>query len=303
MENVPTSEETGEIESCPRVRLSHSAVEDLVSCGEKYRLRRVEHVPRTPSWSMIGGSAVHVTTEIIDLTHLGIINPGVGMLKSPREIFLAELEAKAVQEEILTDSSRSEWSASGRASRSWPNKEDEKWWKANGSDQVESWLNFQANSPWQIWTRPDGEPAIEVSLEWNIGDVRVRGYIDRIMENTLTGALAIVDIKSGSRTPVSDVQLGIYRHGLLAKYGQAPSFGFYFMTRQGGTSVPTDLTQFDDGRLEYMFDAAAKAIEQNIFIPHLSPMCPSCDVRTRCYAYEGHMANQVDRPFMSKGAT
>lgn len=49
--------------------LSPSQVTSLLTCGEKFRLTRVERVPERPMWASIGGSAVHKITEILDLEH------------------------------------------------------------------------------------------------------------------------------------------------------------------------------------------------------------------------------------------
>lgn len=46
--------------------LSPSQIKSLLTCGEQFRLNRVEHVPERPMWASIGGSTVHKVTEVID---------------------------------------------------------------------------------------------------------------------------------------------------------------------------------------------------------------------------------------------
>lgn len=50
----------------PPEYLSPSQISSLLTCGEQYRLTRVEHAPERPMWAGIGGSAVHRMTEDLD---------------------------------------------------------------------------------------------------------------------------------------------------------------------------------------------------------------------------------------------
>ena len=45
---------------------SYSSFTTWLECGEKYRLRKLEHVQELPAWWSIGGSAVHGATEDYD---------------------------------------------------------------------------------------------------------------------------------------------------------------------------------------------------------------------------------------------
>lgn len=46
--------------------MSPSQVNSLLTCGEQYRLERIEHVPSRPMWAGIGGTTVHKVTEDLD---------------------------------------------------------------------------------------------------------------------------------------------------------------------------------------------------------------------------------------------
>lgn len=52
-------------EGLPR-HLSPSQIQNLLDCGERYRLERVLRVPARPMWAGIGGSCVHKITEDLD---------------------------------------------------------------------------------------------------------------------------------------------------------------------------------------------------------------------------------------------
>lgn len=266
--------------------LSHSTVSDLKECGEKVRLAKIEKVPRTSSWSLIGGSMVHTVTENLDRRDFGI--EGDGPYEFTEDTFLAYIEA----EEDKYQSDRAEWRASGRASKEWPDKEDYKWWLNHGPKMVAAWRRFLQGPLYQI-ALFDGEPAIEIGFEEEIGGAKVVGYIDRVLEHIPTGELVVVDLKSGSRDPMSSDQLGLYRVGLHKKFGGrfTPQWGTYFMVRKGATTIITDLTKYSDGRLDYEYERAWTAVQAGIFLPKIGPLCGSCGVRDYCRAVDGPLAD------------
>lgn len=268
--------------------LSYSTLADWKECGEKVRLRKVENLRGAPSWSLIGGSLVHTITENLDRQDFGI--PVDGPTEFNEDVFLAFIEA----EEDKSQSDRADWRAAGRVSKEWPNKENYDWWLHNGPAMVNNWRRFLSGPTYQIAMTPDGAPAIELSIEFELGGVKVVGYIDRVLEHFPTGELIVVDLKSGSRDPLTSDQLGLYRVGLSARYGEAftPVWGTYFMTRKGATTLPVDLRKYSDGRLEYEYDAAWRGIQAGIFIPKVGPLCSSCGVREFCRAVDGSQADK-----------
>jgi putative RecB family exonuclease len=54
--------------------ISYSQYETYLSCGEKYRLSRIEQVPEQPAYYLIGGSGVHEATEVYDRALLEVNN-------------------------------------------------------------------------------------------------------------------------------------------------------------------------------------------------------------------------------------
>lgn len=292
---------TEDAEVTPSHRLSYSAVSDFTSCGEKFRLLRVLKVPRVPWWAAIGGIAVHRVTEQLDFGDF----TGVPARKWRdevdvyRRLFLHEFEEEILNQEKVTGVPQENFRASGRVTRDWPDREGRDWWEANGPQQVASWRKFLADSPWQVRVMPQGDPAIEICVSWGIGEENVVGYIDRILENTATGDVAVVDLKSGSRKPTSSQQLGLYGHALSAIFKEevVPKFGFYFMTRTGETSVPVSLDVYRDGRFEYMFASVGRAVSQGLFFPNVGLSCSACDVKDFCYAVNGRESGQVARPY------
>lgn len=270
--------------------LSHSTFSDWKECGEKVRLRKVVKVPSTPSWSLIGGSLVHAVTEAQDYQDFGISTD------LPSQFNRETFDAAILAEEERSGTTRDEWRASGRASKEWPDKENYDWWLKNGPKQVENWRNFITNGLWQVALTPAGDPAIEIAVEGlTIGGAPFVGYIDRVVEITGTHQLIVVDLKSGSRDPMTDEQLGVYHVALDKMFGGnfTPKLGAYFMTRKGATTIPVDLTKYGDGRLEHDYEAVWTAMQAGVFVPKVGPLCGSCGVRDYCRAVDGSRAREV----------
>ena len=77
------------------------------------------------------------------------------------------LEAAAA--EAYTDIPSTEWRAGGRASKDWPNRENENWWSVNGPQMLQAFVDWwEANNNWHIWVTPDGEAAVELDLSGEI---------------------------------------------------------------------------------------------------------------------------------------
>jgi hypothetical protein len=231
---------------------------------------------------------VHTVTEALDMQDFGI------PADKPDEFTKETFDAYIASEEERSGTDRAEWRASGRASKDWPDKENYDWWLQNGPVGVRAWRRFLNGPLYQVAITPDGEPAIELSLEFELGGTKVVGYIDRVLEHTVSKELLVVDLKTGTRDPLTSDQLGLYRVGLEARFGGAftPPWGTYFMTRKGATTLPADLRKFSDGRLEYEYSAVWTAIDAAIFVPKVGPLCSSCGVREFCRAVDGARADE-----------
>lgn len=266
--------------------LSHSTATDYRECGEKVRLRKIEKIQGGPSWSLIGGSLVHSFTEAQDWYDFG--RAPAGPLEWTKETFDAAIAA----EEEKSGTSRDEWRASGRASEKWPNKENYDWWLLNGPVMVKNWKRFLDGPHYQI-ALLDDQPAIEVEFETLVGGVKTVGYIDRVLEHIATKELVVVDLKSGTRDPMSADQLGLYSIGLKRSRGVETTWGTYFMNRKGTTTLHYDLRKYHDGRMDYEYAATWRGIQAGVFLPKVGPLCGSCGVREYCRAVDGPYADQV----------
>lgn len=265
-------------------RRSYSQLNTWLSCGMQYRLERVEKVPSSPAVWFPAGKAVHLATQWHDE---GDENPA------------AYLWAEAWKQELAAtrrehpDIPMSKWRTAGRVTKAKPNGEDIDWWTEEGVRQVQGYIDWRKQSEsefgWQLATFDDpitGEerPAIELELSVVFGGIQVKMFIDRVFAMP-TGQLVVVDLKTGSRDPETQMQNGVYASGLERAYGFRPQLGAYFMTRKGTITVPEDLDTFGLDYFDTVFPMFERAVQAEVFIPHVSRMCKGCGVRAHCPAF------------------
>jgi len=275
-------------------RLSYSQLNGYTGCGERYRLERVLRVPQRPAWALIGGSAFHETTENHDLREHGVDVPDAN--------FVTVFNRKIDEAEEESGLDRSQFRASGRASKQWPDKENEAWWRAEGPTMLLRWINFRRNAPWDIWITPDGMPAVEIEFDLILGDdeIDIKGYIDRVMVDR-DGSLIVLDIKTGSRKVTIPRQLGTYKQGILDKWPAVKhvQYGVYWDARTGTTGDTYPLNAYDMGRLEYQYRALSEARRTGLYLPNPSSMCVSCSVNEHCYEYSPEALGHTRPPWVS----
>lgn len=173
------------------------------------------------------------------------------------------------------------WKASGRKTKAYPDKENNIWWETNGPEMVDRWIEWRnGEHPYQIWQPVAGQPAIELGINavWN--NVKVQMHIDRVMVNP-DGELLVLDLKTGSRSPSSDLQLAFYAAGIESIFGIRPKWGAYWLARQGGIKELVDLDAYSTEmiiELVTKFDTARKA---ELFLPNLNH-CVMCSVKDHC---------------------
>ena len=208
-----------------------------------------------------------------------------------RSLWFDHFTAEILAVEHNTDSKSSEWRASGRASKAYPNKEDEKWWWDNGPGFIEAYRDWRESTPWVIWTTPAGEPAIELDLKCTFADVPIRAIIDRCFI-TPEGELVVVDLKSGASPPQDQgLQLGFYASALEVIFGSRPSQAYYWNARKGGLSEPARIDHLTPEYIGSLLKDFLRATEAGIIIPVPSSFCSSCTVRRACPLVNGPEAH------------
>lgn len=199
-------------------------------------------------------------------------------------------------EQALAETQRSsplppeEWRKAGRTTKDKPNGEDLEFWRTSGLEQVEGYATWLNKTGWKIATIGGG-PAIELEVRAEFGGVEVLGYADCVYE---TPSLMLVDYKTGSKTPLSWMQMCLYAQAIERQYGVRPVMGAYFMTRKAELSTPERLDMYHDGYFDSVFSQLAQARENGPFLPNVGDQCRTCDVAYACYARSGPEAHLYD---------
>ena len=263
---------------------SYSQSNTLSTCSYQWYLGRGRRVPEIPSWGSTGGNAVHKATEEHDRE---LFNGNTWTDTECREAFHQYLTDEINDRQERSGRDKAEFYAGGRASKQYPNKEGEDWWRDNGPAMVLRWKSWMQVTPWELAVLSDenGEafPAVEVPVEGDFGGVHVVGYVDRFF--TYQDHTICLDIKSNARVPDEPKQLGLY--GVMATpwFGEPVRLGAYWMARTGASTELKDLSVFTPERFAYEFAAGQRIIDERAFVPKVSSLCKGCGVRESCYAF------------------
>lgn len=190
-----------------------------------------------------------------------------------------------------------QWTATGRASAKYPNKEDASWWADNGPEMVEKFIAWRKATRWTIWEAPDGQSGVELELKVPLpqSGIPLLMFLDRVYV-TPVGELAIVDLKSG-RTPDTEEQLGFYATGLELAFGPEarPTWGFWYDARKGALSQPMSLDFWTPAVVEARCIEIVKAMQAGSFPAKPANNCRNwCGTRRYCAVVGGDLAHKHD---------
>lgn len=286
-------------------RLSFSAAKTLRGCGEAYRLERVIKVQGRPNWSSISGTAFHSLVENIMLGEHGSLASPSSMAEfnaDPARHVRAHMDAAVARELERSDNWTEEdirptgTRAKTVTASGGPNKADRAWMEYWLPSWVRGWDEWRRRSPWDLYLFDDGSPAVEVEFNVDMDGVGVKGFVDAIFRNRLSGELVAVDWKAGVRVPDSPEQLGTYRVGLWLEYGLDVNWGCYFMARKSETTHIHDLRSYTLERLGWQFNMLADRVEAGDYAPNYSS-CHFCSVADWCYAVGGEKSADIPKPW------
>ncbi|MBA2951468.1 RecB family exonuclease [Streptomyces himalayensis] len=267
------------------VHISHSARETLTRCAKSYFLKYLAKAPKRPALWLAGGSAVHQVTEVYDLN----VMAGGEKLNVKAawdtcfDFQLFEAREREPNENIWAKSSA----------------EPIEVWRTMGLGFVRSYIDWRERSPWEIWTTPDGEPAIELDVSGRLPGcpVEIKAYLDRVFWDPVFKKHWIVDLKSGKKPPKNADQFGTYSALLKVKYGLDVDMGVPFMNRKGTVGKPFDLTEYTPEFVGEIFGKAWEDVQGYLksgqWPADLSD-CFLCDVKAACAVIGGPLAPQYD---------
>ncbi|MET9385273.1 PD-(D/E)XK nuclease family protein [Streptomyces sp. NPDC002928] len=267
---------------------SFSARETLERCARSYFLSRLAKAPKRPALWSVGGSAVHETTEHYDLMSIvgneDVSGENIGQIWET--YFESQLHKafEAEPNEYLWGRSKAE---------------PIEVWRKQGLAFVESYIDWRERSPWEIWTTPDGQPAIELDVSGFLPGcpVEIKAYLDRVFHDPVFGKLWIVDLKSGKRPPKSPAQFETYAALLKAKYDVQVDMGVPFMNRKGTPGKPCDLSEVSPEEIGAAYGKAWEQVQDNaqkgVWLANTNE-CFICDVQASCAAVNGPLAPRYD---------
>lgn len=263
--------------------LSVSQYSTYLSCPRQYGLERVAKVPQAPAYYFAGGSAFHFATETYDLqAHEGSPPP----VEAVVELGMKDLEDR-YQKALVEEPDESKWRRGGRVSKDWPNKETIDFYRAKLPEWIVKYIEWRTRPGAEQWLiLPGGEPAIETVFNVDFSGVPLKGAPDRVFV-TEDGMVGVLDLKSGSSTPDSTLQLGVYAVVMEMLFGIRPSFGAYYKARDGKTTTPALLDHYNRDWLAEAFADVKRATETGLFPPKPSNRCVSCSVNRYCVAFPG----------------
>lgn len=265
--------------------LSHSSRETLERCAKSWFLKYLTDAPRSQSLWLAGGSAVHEATEHYDLMSVvGNADAFQAGLVFERlfDNQLSKLREKEPNENL--------WRRSA--------SEDIERWRVLGLQFVQSYIDWRERSPWEIWTTPDGEPAIELDISGKLPGcpVKIKAYLDRVLWDPMFKNLWIVDLKTSKRPPKTADQFGVYAALMKVKYGKQPAHGAAFMNRKGELSKPFALEQYTPKAVGKIFSEAWQKVTSGHYPADgiANGSCFICDVSAACHAKGGPLARFYD---------
>lgn len=286
------------------LHVSHSQLSSWSDrCQKAFFLERIAKAPKTPAFWFIGGSAVHEVTEELDRRALefGLTPSDLNVTMDLEDLFLVKFDQLLREEEEKSGVPSTDWLAAG-----FRPKQDATYWKTNGPTMISNYLSWRERVGWEIEKFYDHNatpiPGIELklnlTLDLNGTETEVLGAPDRVFVLP-NGELVIVDIKSGSTTPATQLQQGLYACMIEDAYGVRPKYGTFVKvgTSKAAGGIHTALThlkKFDRRYYEQLFSAYRAQAETGLFLPSVSDMCDRCPVAGSCYAAGGSLSHKYD---------
>lgn len=209
-------------------------------------------------------------------------------MTSVKEEFAEAWDAEVADRQRRSPSFKpSEFTATGRASAKYGGKRGIEWWKDNGPQMVQDWIDWRKETNWTI-PEIGGQLAVEIELNFTLPgmDMMVKAFIDRVFVLP-TGIPAILDLKTG-RTPETAEQLGLYRVGLGIVHGLWVDYGYFWQPGPKGHGQPLSLEMYTPEYFAKNFEMAVAGINAGCFLAQPANSCRNwCGVAAHCEAVGG----------------
>jgi putative RecB family exonuclease len=250
--------------------LSPSKVSSFTDCALAFRFSAIDRLPEPPSLAATRGTLVHAALE-----RLFTLEPGE-RTRPTADRCLEEALAAMADDPDLTGLELDE-AAMAQLHQ-------------DGRDLLDRY--FRLEDPTAI--RPIG---IELKLELDLGDVRLRGIIDRL-ELDADGELVVTDYKTGRSPGERQEQqrlTGVAFYSLLCErlFGRRPARVqlLYLADAVAIIATPTDRsTRGVERKLSAVWTAVERACEREDFRPNPSRLCDYCGFKAYCPSFGGDVS-------------
>jgi putative RecB family exonuclease len=263
----PTAQHPGEQTWAVPTSLSPSRVESFLTCPLSFRFSSIEKLPDPPSISTTRGTLVHRALELLFCLPAPDRTPAA--LDRCTDRALAEYADHPDYTLLALDTDQA---------------------AAFRRDCHELAANYlQLEDP-----RTVREIGLELRLEAPVGDLMLRGIIDRL-ELDADGELVVTDYKTG-RAPSPNWERkslsGVHFYAFLCEsvFGRRPAAIRLMYLKSGEviTARPTEQsTRFMTTRTSAVWKAVATACERDDFRPRQSRLCDWCAYQRWCPEYGG----------------
>ena len=151
-------------------------------------------------------------------------------------------------------------------------------YRAAGVKQLQIYLSRCLEAPWEI-------SHLEEQFEITLGEVVVRGGVDRILHWEMDDYYLVEDLKTGkvSETEEDDIrQLGFYAFVARELWDVPVVNGRYWYTKVDRPSKTFDLAKFDRDYWTEEFRRLGEIIDNRLFLPNPGKTCGICPVKPWC---------------------
>ncbi len=247
--------------------LSPSRVESFTSCPLQFRFASIERLPEPRSPHAVKGTLVHRALELLFDEPAAERTPAAAHAALARAVDELPDDPEYISLGLTADQHAA--------------------FVADAVTLVDAY--FRIEDPRRI-----REIGLELRLEATVGDLSLRGIIDRL-ELDAEGELVVTDYKTG-RSPMKNreqTRLGgvnFYAFLCHAVLGRRPAKVrlMYLRTGEVIEAVPTEQSvKFLTRRTEAVFQAVAKACDSGDFRPRPGGLCSFCGFQTWCPSFGG----------------
>jgi putative RecB family exonuclease len=147
---------------------------------------------------------------------------------------------------------------------------------------VPQYLSRCLEAEWEIYRFDDGSQALELPYEITLGEVVVKGYIDRIQWWPERGYATLEDLKTGNLEKWDRRQLGTYSLAAGMEYGIEINHARYWFTKTDQPSDWFDMSRYDTEYLTKIYADVDRIIDQQLFLPNPGDHCTLCSVKPYC---------------------